>query len=232
MHNGDERRVAHPDAQYWISHLKLQPHPEGGFFREVSVSNYIVANQHNKHRFAYTTIYFMITGKSPSHFHRLCSDEMWAWHAGDPLEVHVIYQNEDDDDLITLQEGNTAVEVPKLDPEHMPANTSFIPPHVQGRREACAKEGSNDAYRRYRCVKIGPRVERGECLQYTVPAGAIFGSVLAPGGEAGYSLLSCVVSPGFDYRDFELFTQEQLMVLCPQHEEIIRKLAYEALPSA
>jgi predicted cupin superfamily sugar epimerase len=36
-----------------------------------------------------------------------------------------------------------------------------------------------------------------------------------------------MVSPGFDFEDFELFNQEQLLMNYPQHEEIIRKMAYK-----
>ncbi|CCW68302.1 unnamed protein product [Phytomonas sp. Hart1] len=231
MNDNDKQQVAHPDAQYWINHLKLQPHPEGGFFREVTLSNYVVTNQIGKHRFAYTSIYFLLTDKSPSHFHRLPSDEVWAWHAGDPLDVHVIYRNDDDDDLISACEGKAAGEVPRLDPEHFHANSSLTPPHVQIRKEeACTQEKPEKTYQQYHCVKVGPNADQDERFQYTVPAGTIFGSTLADGGKAGYTLLSCIVSPGFDYRDYELFTQEQLMSMCPQHEGIIQKLAYKTLP--
>jgi uncharacterized protein len=34
-------------------------------------------------------------------------------------------------------------------------------------------------------------------------------------------LVSCVVSPGFDFKDFELFSHEQLLKDFPNEEEII-----------
>lgn len=55
----------------------------------------------------------------------------------------------------------------------------------------------------------------GHVPTYTVPAGAVFGSYAPPGGAAGYSLVSCVVSPGFDFADFEMFTADQLAAMFP-----------------
>jgi len=40
-----------------------------------------------------------------------------------------------------------------------------------------------------------------------------------------------MVSPGFDFKDFELFTQAELLLDYPDHQEIIEKLAYEVLPT-
>ncbi|MFL6561911.1 MAG: cupin domain-containing protein, partial [Bacillus sp. (in: firmicutes)] len=46
-----------------------------------------------------------------------------------------------------------------------------------------------------------------------------------------YSLVGCMVSPGFEFQDFELFTQNDLLLKYPQHEEVIMKLAYKDLPN-
>lgn len=62
----------------------------------------------------------------------------------------------------------------------------------------------------------------GEKLQHTVKAGVIFGSTV----DQGYSLVSCTVVPGFDFSDFRLFTQEELLLRFPKHEKIIKKLAF------
>lgn len=64
-----------------------------------------------------------------------------------------------------------------------------------------------------------------EKLQYTVPADDIFGSTV----ENGYALVSCMVVPGFDFSDFKLFTQNELLEKYPAHKDIIRRLAYESL---
>lgn len=49
---------------------------------------------------------------------------------------------------------------------------------------------------------LGRRIDRGEKLQYVVKAGTWFGARLAADTE--FCLVGCQVSPGFDFRDFEL----------------------------
>lgn len=79
----------------------------------------------------------------------------------------------------------------------------------------------------YEAIKIGPNIEQGEQLSYTVPKNTIFGSSV----DTGFSIVSCVVSPGFDYRDFELFTQQDLLSQYPQHAQVIQALAYQEIPN-
>ncbi len=61
--------------------------------------------------------------------------------------------------------------------------------------------------------------------QHVIPAGDIFGSSV----ESGYALVSCTVVPGFDFSDFKLFRQDELLEKFPEHEDIIRLMAYESL---
>ncbi len=58
--------------------------------------------------------------------------------------------------------------------------------------------------------------------QHLVHAHTIFGSSVDEPNS--YALVSCVVSPGFDFADFELFERKELTNLFPQAEKIIRKL--------
>jgi len=37
--------------------------------------------------------------------------------------------------------------------------------------------------------------------------------------------VSCSVTPGFEYEDFKLYTQDELLEKYPEHEGIIRRLA-------
>jgi predicted cupin superfamily sugar epimerase len=71
-----------------IKALDLEPHPEGGFYREVFRSEGIVnpADQRGE-RSALTTIYFLLTDDSHSRWHRVRSDEVWHLYEGGPLEV-------------------------------------------------------------------------------------------------------------------------------------------------
>jgi predicted cupin superfamily sugar epimerase len=86
------------DARYWIEKLRLEPHPEGGYFRqtyrsEVSLAKSALPAGFGGARAASTAIYFLLEGEEFSAFHRLRSDEMWHFYVGDPLIVHVIDPN-------------------------------------------------------------------------------------------------------------------------------------------
>lgn len=71
-----------------ITELNLQPHPEGGFFRETYRSSSVTANgPQQASRSLSTGIYFLLTSVNFSALHRIQSDEMWHFYAGDPLEV-------------------------------------------------------------------------------------------------------------------------------------------------
>jgi predicted cupin superfamily sugar epimerase len=115
-----------------------------------------------------TSIYFLITNGNFSAFHRIKSDELWSYHYGDALSVHII-----------SPDGN------------------------------------------YSLLKIGSNVENGEQLQGVVPAGSWFGSEVIEGGS--YSLVGCVVAPGFDFEDFELAEKEKLIAEFPNHKLLIDK---------
>ena len=49
---------------------------------------------------------------------------------------------------------------------------------------------------------LGKNITQGDVLQFVVKAGRWFGSRLKP--ESSFCLVACQVSPGFDFRDFEL----------------------------
>ena len=70
--------------------------------------------------------------------------------------------------------------------------------------------------------RLGTDIERGELPYFLVEGNTVFGSCLT--GDEGYALVSCAVAPGFDFRDFELFSYEDLIAGYPEHEAIIRKL--------
>ncbi len=83
------------DASYWIEKLRLEPHPEGGYFRQTYRSDIQIAGEALPARFsgarsASTAIYFLLSGNDFSAFHRLQSDEIWHFYAGSGLIVHVI----------------------------------------------------------------------------------------------------------------------------------------------
>ncbi|OOQ60849.1 cupin domain-containing protein [Mucilaginibacter pedocola] len=83
-----------PDAAYWIKHLSLQPHPEGGYYKEVFRSEKQV-NRVGEAKVlqACTSIYYLLEGEDYSGFHRIASDEIWYFHKGSPLTVHIIAED-------------------------------------------------------------------------------------------------------------------------------------------
>ncbi|GGD01357.1 cupin domain-containing protein [Enterococcus wangshanyuanii] len=163
------------DQQYWIEQLQLEPHSEGGYFKQVLRSDQSLQTSERVARPYYTSIYFLLTNENPSHFHRLKSDEIWYYHAGSSLSIHLL--------------------------------------HPDGH---------------YEVIHLGDNLEKGEVLQAVVPKNVIFGSTVDT--DQAFALVSCMVSPGFDYQDFELFTKKQLLSSYPEHKKIIDRLAYDHLP--
>lgn len=79
-------------ASYWIEHLSLLPHPEGGYFREAYRSKEVIAADALPARFGAartfaTSIYYLLGNRDRSAFHRIKSDETWHFYAGQPLEL-------------------------------------------------------------------------------------------------------------------------------------------------
>ncbi|EJM95858.1 cupin domain-containing protein [Herbaspirillum sp. YR522] len=84
--------------------LALQPHPEGGHFRETYRSGQRVARAiDGADRAASTAIYYLLQSGERSTWHRIKSDEVWHFYDGSPLHVHVL---EPDGALTTLRLGN------------------------------------------------------------------------------------------------------------------------------
>jgi predicted cupin superfamily sugar epimerase len=73
--------------------------------------------------------------------------------------------------------------------------------------------------------KVGINFENNEIPQYLVPKNTIFGSSVLE--RDTYSLVSCSVSPGFDFNDFELFKRKDLLTEYPQHTDIINRMTLE-----
>ncbi|MFJ7678648.1 cupin domain-containing protein [Peribacillus sp. NPDC097198] len=168
------------DANYYVTKLGMEPHPEGGFYKRTFESEERTSDQELSVEFEgkrklYTSIFFLLGSTDISHLHRLKSDELWYYHAGSPLTIHVIDENGD-----------------------------------------------------YKERKLGINLDEGEVPQVLVPKNSIFGSSVRE--EDTFSLVGCMVSPGFEFQDFELFTQEELLSKYPQHREVIMKLAYEEIP--
>lgn len=68
-----------------IAALDLQPHPEGGFFRE-TFRDYAGPDG----RARSTAIYYLLKAGEVSRWHRISVAEVWHWYAGDALELSVV----------------------------------------------------------------------------------------------------------------------------------------------
>jgi len=65
-----------------IAALQLQPHPEGGHYRETFRDR---AGPNG--RALSTAIYYLLQAGERSHWHRVDAVESWLWHAGAPLAL-------------------------------------------------------------------------------------------------------------------------------------------------
>lgn len=133
--------------------LGLEPHPEGGWFRETwRTAASLTPAGYPGARAAATGIYFLLGPGEESAWHRVRGDEVWLWHSGGPL---------------SLRFGGTG-EAPGADVE---------------------------------TVRLGPDIAAGERPQVIVPGGHWQAAHPATDTQV---LVSCIVSPGFDFADFTL----------------------------
>ncbi len=153
----------------YINYLNMTKHPEGGYFNS-HYRNPLSMSTSFGARALSTSIYFLIEPEDFSAFHQIKSDEMWYFHDGDPLEIHMI-------------------------------NDQGV----------------------HQMVVLGLDVKKGQVPQFVVPGGMIFGSC-SHETKKGFSLVGCNVSFGFDFEDFYLFNQEELLHKYPQHNQLIKSL--------
>ena len=62
---------------------------------------------------------------------------------------------------------------------------------------------------------VGIDVAAGQRPQRLVPANQWQAAVVVAGGQHGYALVACIVTPGFDYADFQMATPDQVGELYP-----------------
>ena len=124
----------------------LEPHPEGGFYRETYRSaTCVVPPGWPGQRALATAILYLLPAGERSATHRVRGDELWLWQGGAAMQLD-----------------------------------------IGGELQL-----------------VGPDSESGHLLQALVPAGSWQSATPAAGTE-DWSLVACVVAPGFDFADFEL----------------------------
>jgi uncharacterized protein len=77
--------VRAPSAAEIIARLELKPHPEGGHYRETFRDPRLDASG----RSVSTAIYFLLARGERSHWHRIDAVELWHYHAGSALVLHI-----------------------------------------------------------------------------------------------------------------------------------------------
>jgi hypothetical protein len=89
--------------------LDLEPHPEGGHFRET----FRDARRLDGGRAASTAIYFLLARGERSHWHRLDAVEVWHWHAGAPLILELAAHDHGPVTRVTLGPDLAAAQRPQ-----------------------------------------------------------------------------------------------------------------------
>lgn len=138
--------MAHCDsADALIEQLRLEPHPEGGWYRETWRGP-----EGEDGRAAGTAILFLLKTGERSHWHRVDASEVWIWQQGDPLALRVFEEGSDRIQTVPLGHGSEF--------------QGIVAPHA------------------WQAAEPDPPGERAY----------------------GFTLVSCVVMPGFDFAGFEL----------------------------
>src|SRR5436190_11647405 len=106
------------NAQDLIRNLQLQPHPEGGYYKETYRASKTVAVGPEKVRNVSTAIFYLLENADKSVLHRIQSDELWFFHQGEPLEIVYIQHGQ----LTSIILGN-AVDRGEIPQTLVPANT-------------------------------------------------------------------------------------------------------------
>lgn len=129
-----------------IAKLDLQPHPEGGWYRETWR-----APAADGERASATLIHFLLESGQSSHWHTVDAAEIWLWHAGNPLNLGV--------------SGPSSGEVEN--------------------------------------IILGGDIAAGQQAQVVIAPGH-WQAARPLEGPFDFTLVSCVVSPGFEFSGFTL----------------------------
>jgi predicted cupin superfamily sugar epimerase len=133
------------DIRAAVEAWRLQPHPEGGFYRETFRAAITVdLPDWPGPRALATAILYLLPAGERSVRHRVRGDELWLWQGGAAM---------------TLTVG---------DEDHL----------------------------------VGPEPHAGHELAVLVPGGEWQSAT--PAATSAWSLVACLVTPGFDFADFEV----------------------------
>lgn len=118
-----------------VERFSLQPHPEGGFYRETyRCAHQVAGTHHPQPRAASTAIFYLLANSAYSAWHRIDADEIWHFYAGQPLLVHVL----DSTGLHTYQLGNPLLDLQSSFQVVVPAGCWFAAELAHGSSYALA----------------------------------------------------------------------------------------------
>ncbi len=134
------------NARELIETLRLEPHPEGGWYRETWR-----ADAPEGERGDATAILFLLEKGQRSHWHKVDATEIWLWHSGNPLDLS-----------LSDPTGNAVA-----------------------------------------AIRLGPDITGGQRVQQVIRPDE-WQAAEALEGEHDYTLVSCIVSPAFEFSGFTL----------------------------
>ncbi|MCW2380767.1 MULTISPECIES: cupin domain-containing protein [unclassified Sphingobium] len=105
-------------ARALIDRLALQPHPEGGWYRETWRAEAAPGE-----RAGATAILFLLEPGQRSHWHKVDASEAWLWHAGHALNLSTAPGDEGPVTALRLGGDVLAGEIPQhvISPHHWQA---------------------------------------------------------------------------------------------------------------
>lgn len=162
-------------ADDWINKLKMEKHPEGGYFKECfrcddHILHKNLKSTYSNNRNYYSSIFFLLNQNEFSAFHSIVQDEVWYYHTGEPLIIHIL--NEDDG---------------------------------------------------YKIERLG--LDEDCCPQVRVKGGSWFAAELVY--KKSFSLVGCMTAPAFDFDDFKLAKNKELVDIFPGHKSLIDRFTIE-----
>lgn len=87
-----------PTAEEIRCRLGLEPHPEGGYYRET----FRDGRTGDDGRAASTAIYFLLEAGQVSRWHKVDAAEVWHFYAGDALELAIAPSENESPNILTL----------------------------------------------------------------------------------------------------------------------------------
>lgn len=204
------------DARYWIEKLSLEPHPEGGYFRQTYKSELRILPEE-------------LPNATRNGVERNCRQ-----HPHSRIASGAISESGTEGfggtraastAICFLLEGENFSAFHRLRSDEMwhfyvgsPVAVHVIDPAGE-----------------YSSILLGSDAEAGQVFQAVVRAGCWFGSMIAENSSesrrgarhTSYALVGCTVAPGFEFEDFELARRAELEAKYPEHRGIIRRLTRE-----